>query len=120
MSSAASTIRFYSFYLFLMGAGMVLVPNLLLGILGFHPTSEIWIRVLGLFTFTVGIYYYHSARHEQIEFFRATTIGRLFFFLATVGLVFVFNQSVMLAAIGSIDLLGALWTYAAIKNYKSS
>jgi hypothetical protein len=119
MSLTASTIRFYSFYLFLMGAGMVLVPNLLLGILGFQPTSEIWIRVLGLFTFTVGIYYYHSSLHEQIEFFRATTIGRLFFFLATVGLVFAFNQSVMLAAIGSIDLLGALWTYAALKSDKS-
>lgn len=120
MSRSANTIRIYSFYLFLMGAGLIAVPNVLLGIMGFAPTQEIWIRLLGLFTFTVGIYYFHTARYELTEFFKVTVFGRLFFFVATVLFVFLFNQSIMLAAIGSVDLLGAAWTYFALTKDKST
>jgi hypothetical protein len=48
MSKIAFTIRVYSFYLFLMGLGMMLIPNLLLSLFGFAETTEIWIRMLGL------------------------------------------------------------------------
>jgi hypothetical protein len=116
MSRTAFSIRIYSFYLFLMGAGMIFIPNLLLGIFGFAETTEIWIRMLGLFTFTTGIYYFQSAAHEQTAFFKATIIGRLFFFLMTIAFVVVFKQSYMLGLIGSVDLAGALWTYSTIKN----
>ncbi len=116
MSKPAFTIRIYSFYLFLMGAGMILIPNILLGIFGFAETTEIWIKMLGLFTFTTGIYYFHSSSNEQTAFFKATVIGRLFFFAMTVVFVFIFNQSPMLALIGSVDLAGAIWTYLSFKN----
>jgi hypothetical protein len=91
MSSAALTIRVYSFYLFLMGVGMMFLPNLILPIFGFPVTTKIWIRMLGLFTCTTGIYYFHSAGHEQLAFFRSTVMGRLFFFVMTVIFVFVFQ-----------------------------
>lgn len=116
MHKTSLTIRVYSFYLFLMGAGMVFIPNTLLGIFQFAETKEIWIRMLGLFTFTTGIYYYYSSLHHQEEFYKATIVGRLFFFVMTVIFVFVFKQSYMLALIGSIDLLRALWTYSASKK----
>jgi hypothetical protein len=116
MSQVAKTIYFYSFYLFLMGLGMVFIPNTLLAVFGFENTTEIWIRMLGLFTFTTGIYYFHSARNEQTEFFKATITGRIFFFVITTVFVFVFKQNPMLAPIGSVDLLGALWTYFSFKK----
>ncbi len=116
MSQIAKTIYFYSFYLFVMGLGMVFIPNTLLGVFGFENTTEIWIRMLGLFTFTTGIYYFQSARNEQMEFFKATIIGRMFFFVVTSVFVLVFKQNPMLAAIGSVDLLGALWTYFSYKK----
>jgi hypothetical protein len=114
MDKAAFSIRMYSFYLFLMGAGMVFIPNFLLNIFGFAETTEIWIRMLGLFTFTTGIYYFYSSSHNQQAFYKATIVGRLFFFLITVVFVFVFHQSPMLALIGSVDLIGALWTFKTI------
>lgn len=116
MSRTATTIFVYSIYLFLMGLGMMLIPNTLLSLFGFEPTTEIWIRMLGLFTFTTGIYYAWSSRNAQTAFFRATVAGRLFFFLMTVVFVFAFNQSPMLALIGSVDLLGALWTLLTLKR----
>lgn len=116
MSKAALTIRYYSFYLFLMGVGMSAIPNVLLRSFSFQETTEIWIRMLGLFTFTAGIYYFISAANEQTGFFKATVIGRLFFFVVTVCFVFVFHQPFTLAAIGTVDLLGAFWTYTALQD----
>ncbi|WP_338814916.1 hypothetical protein V9L05_06945 [Bernardetia sp. Wsw4-3y2] len=120
MSKAALSIFVYSFYLFLMGLGMIIIPNILLGLFGFEPTHEVWIRMLGVFTFTTGIYYFQSSRNEQNAFFKATVIGRIFFFLATLALVFILNQSKMLILIASADLLGATWTGLALRTQKSN
>jgi len=116
MTKVAISIRFYSFYLFLMGAGMLLIPNILLNLLGFPTTTEIWIRMLGLFTFTTGIYYFYAAAHEQTAFFRATVAGRVFFFFATIAITLFFNQPLMLAGVGSMDLLGAIWTWKTLRT----
>ena len=116
MNKTSFSIRIYSFYLFLMGAGMMLIPNILLSIFQFAETKEIWIKMLGLFTFTTGIYYFYAAAHNQMAFYKATIFGRLFFFLMTIVFVFAFNQSYMLALIGSVDLIGALWTFTTLKS----
>ena len=116
MDKTSFSIRMYSFYLFLMGAVLVIAPNFLLHLFGFPATNEIWIRMLGIFTFTTGIYYFYSAAHQQISFYKATIFGRIFFFLMTIVFVIVFHTSPMLAAIGSVDLLGAIWTYLTFKS----
>ncbi len=118
MDKTAFSIRVYSFYLFAMGAALVCIPNLLLPILGFAPSTEIWIRMLGLFTFTTGIYYFYAAAHSQMAFYKATIAGRFFFFAMSFIFVFVFNQPFMLAGVGAVDLLGGLWTYSTL-NQKS-
>lgn len=115
-SKTAFSIRVYSFYLFTMGAALMAVPNLLLGLFGFPPTQEIWIRMLGLFTFTAGIYYFQASANEQTAFFKATVAGRIFFFMVTCIFTVLFKQPPMLALVGSIDLLGAAWTYFTIKK----
>jgi hypothetical protein len=109
MNKTAFSIRIYSFYLFLMGTGIIIIPNVLLGLFGFAETTEIRIKMLGLFTFTTGIYYFYAAVHNQMAFYKATIVGKLFFFLMIVVFVFTFNQSPMLALIGSVDLIGAIW-----------
>jgi len=101
-----------------MGLGMIALPNILLGLFGFEPTNEVWIRMLGIFTFTAGIHYFQSSQNEQTAFFKATVIGRIFFFVATIALVFILNQNKMLILIASADLLGAIWTGLALQNQK--
>jgi uncharacterized membrane protein len=101
-----------------MGLGMIIIPNLLLGFFGYPETKEIWIRMLGLLAFTTGIYYFHSSAHNQTAFYKATIIGRLFFFLMTIVFVFAFQQSPMLVLIGCFDLFGAFWTYLTFRNSK--
>ena len=111
MNNTAFSIRIYSYYLFLMGAALITIPNQILPLFNFAPTSEIWIKMLGLFTFTTGIYYFYAAANQQHAFYKATIVGRLFFFLMTVVFVIIFHQPFTLALIGSVDLIGGLWTY---------
>ena len=119
MSKAANTIIIYSFYLFIMGIGLIFLPHHLLAILGLPRTSDSWIQVLGIFTFTAGIYYFQSARHEQKAFFSATVFGRLFFFCALATLTIFEHLSRVFILIGSIDLIGAVWTWLALRRPKT-
>ena len=109
MTTTAKSIFYYSFYMMGMGLLLFFVPNLILGFFGFH-TTEVWVRILGLLAFCAGILYFHCARTNQTGFFRVTVPERVIFFLGIVALVVFLELSPMLAAIGSVDLLGAIWT----------
>ncbi len=54
MSRAAFTVKAFGVYLLLLGAALVFVPNLLLSLLGMPPTTEVWIRVVGVLVFNIG------------------------------------------------------------------
>lgn len=64
MSKAALTIRAFGYYLIVLGVALVTVPNLLLGVFLMPQTHEVWIRVVGVLVFNVGIYYLYAARCE--------------------------------------------------------
>ena len=116
MSSAAKSIMYFSFYPLGMGLSLFFIPNLILGIFGFEPANEIWVRVLGLLAFSVGIIYFYCARTEQIGFFRITVPERVVFFLGMVALVVFFHGNPMLILFGSVDLLGAIWAGLALRR----
>lgn len=110
MNATATSIFYYSFYMMGMGLGLFLLPNVLLGMFGFPPTTEIWVRMLGLLAFCTGMLYFYCARTDQTGFFRITVPERVIFFLGTVALVVFLGVTPLLAIIGSVDLLGAIWT----------
>jgi len=116
MSATAKSVFYYSFYMMGMGLGLFFIPNQLLGIFGLAPTTEIWVRVLGLLAFCAGILYYYCARRNQTGFFRVSVPERIIFFLGTVALVGFLHVTPLLAAIGSIDLLGAIWTGLTLRQ----
>ena len=115
MSTTARSIYYYSFYMMGMDAGLFLIPNLILGFFGFN-TTEVWVRILGLFAFCAGMLYFHCARTNQTGFFRVTVPERVIFFLGIIMLVVSLDLTPMLAAIGSVDLLGAIWTALALRR----
>ena len=110
MSPTAKSIFYYSFYMMGMGLGSFFIPNLILGLFGLAPTTEVWIRMLGLLAFCAGILYCYCARTNQTGFFRISVPERVIFFLGTVVLVVFMQFPPVLALIGSVDLLGAIWT----------
>lgn len=115
MSYPAKTVFGFGLYMLLLCVPLLFAPNLLLELLGFAPTSEVWVRVLGQLVLYLGVYYVLAARWEARRFMAATVPVRLsviVFFAAFVaaGLV-----PPMLLAMGVPDLIGGLWTWHALR-----
>jgi len=116
MTSTAKSVFYYSFYMMGMGLGLLFIPNLILGIFGFAPTNDIWIRILGLFAFCAGMLYFYCGRTNQTGFLRISVAERIVFFLGVVGIVLFLRVNPLLIAIGSVDLFGAIWTALTLRK----
>lgn len=120
MSSAAKSCFVFAFYIVGMGLALTFVPGVLLPILGFPAPQEIWVRVLGLLALALSYYYIDAARRETVTFFRATVLGRTFFGIGLIILGIVTPGALTLILLASVDLLGAAWTWYALRNSKAA
>jgi hypothetical protein len=116
MSAAAFTLKVFGLYLLGLGVALVLVPNMLLALFVMQQTNEVWIRVLGLLVFNIGVYYIYAARCEAREFFVASVYTRVLVLAGLTAFVWFGLAKPMLAVFGWIDFLGALWTWRALKK----
>ena len=81
MSKTAFTLKVFGIYLIILGIVLILVPNILLSIFGMPETSEVWIRVVGVLAFNIGVYYIFAAKSEAKPFFYASVYTRIFVFI---------------------------------------
>jgi len=116
MSAAARSVNIFGIYLQILGVTLLAAPNMLLGVFGLPPTTEVWIRVVGMLCVLLGTYYRVSAGAESKPFFVASVMARssvpVFF------LVFVLAGWVQwpLVLLGVVDVAGALWTWTALRG----
>ncbi len=118
MSRVTKSIFFFGIYVLLLGATLVVAPNVLLKIFNVPETSEVWIRVAGMLVFIIGYYYVRAAtdKKDMTNFFRWTIYARtsvLVFFTVFVLLNYV---KPILILFGVIDLAGAIWTAQALRS----
>jgi hypothetical protein len=112
MSRSALSARGFAVYVFIVGAALVVAPNVLLSIFRLAPTSEIWIRLLGAVAFNIGVFAWVGAQDSR--FLRATVYTRAGFFLAVTVFVVTGMAPATLIVFGMMDLLGATWTWWAL------
>lgn len=117
MSKAAQSMMVFGIYLIATAAVLVFTPNTLLQLLRVPPTTEPWIRVLGVVAGVLGAYYITAARQELIAFFRATVWGRGMFVVGLILLVLLSWAPPILLGFGLIDAASALWTRAALRAH---
>ena len=113
MSRAAFSSRVFATYLFVVGAALVFVPNVLLSVFGIPGTCEVWIRVIGVLAVNIGVYAWVAA--EDRRFLAASVYTRCVFFAAVTAFVLAGLASPMIVLFGVLDLLGALWTGVAMR-----
>ena len=114
--TAATTVRAFGAYLWLLGTLLLLVPALVLTPFGLAEPDDVWIRVVGVLVINIGSYYWFGARDEQPRFLLATVWARLFVLAAFIGFVVAGLAPPMLMAFGVVDALGALWTWWALRR----
>lgn len=116
MSYPAKTIFAFGCYLLLLGALLLLVPNMLLGLFRFAPTSEVWIHVVGMLVIFLGIYYFTAARSGLRPFIVWSVPVRASVILFFSAFVVAGLAPPILLLFGAVDLSGALWTRSALRK----
>jgi hypothetical protein len=120
MSKAATSVLVFGVYLALLGVTLVIVPNVLLGVFAMPATGEIWIRVVGVLVLCLAFYYTQAARRGLNDFLQWTVYVRCFVFVSFVVFVVLRLVQPTLALFGVIDLLGATWTFLALRRPQSA
>ena len=116
MSKAAFTIKAFGVYLILLGIIIVFVPNLLLTVFGIPKTTEVWVRVVGVLVFNIGIYYLYAAKCEAVAFFSASVYTRALVLISFVTFALLGLVSPMIILFGVADFSGGLWTFFALRS----
>lgn len=115
MSRAAFSAKVFAIYLFVLSPVLVFAPNFLLSMFRIIATTEVWIRIVGVLAFNIGVYVWVAARHENRPFLEASVHTRVLVFITFLVFALTRLASPMLVLFGVIDLCGGLWTYFALK-----
>ena len=116
MTKSARSLFFFALYLFGLGAILLVAPNWLLGLFDLPPTTEVWIRVVGMLTLFLGAYYVSAARANFLPIMELSVKVRIavpVFFAAFVALGW---AAPALLLFGGVDLAGAVWTYLTLRS----
>jgi hypothetical protein len=103
-------------YVFITALQLIFIPNTLLGMFGFEPTSEIWIKVFGVVLLSLAIVYYGIIKHGNADVVRFTVWSRLlvgagFTIMSITGIA-----PLTLILFAGIDVATAIWTWFELKN----
>lgn len=119
MSKPGFTVLVHGIYAFLSGLGLLLMPGPILKLLGFETAPDTWVRVFGLEVSVLGFYYLVSVSRDLTPIFRASIFGRLFFTVVLVIMVLLGVAGWNLVLLGVVDVVGAVWTLAALRSSPS-
>lgn len=120
MTKAAKTVFYFGFYLLGLGLILVFIPNVLLKLFLFEPASEVWIRVVGVLVFTIGMYYLQTAPTNNEVFLRATVYNRMRILGWFLLLVIMGWAPPMLIVFGAVDFAAAAWTLYELRKGRTA
>lgn len=116
MTAAAKSLYVFAIYLFILGVLLIITPNTLLSMFQIAETTEVWIRIAGVLTFSIGIYYFYMAPQNNTVFMVLTAYVRASIIIWFTLFVLMDWVSARIILFGVIDLLGALWTFMALRK----
>jgi hypothetical protein len=116
MTSAGKSVYYFGFYLLILGATLTGFPNLLLSTFQLPETNEIWVRVVGVLVFNIGLYYVFMAPTNNTLFYSISVYTRASILVWFVAFVLIGLAPAPLILFGAVDMAGALWTFAAMKR----
>ncbi len=103
-------------YVIITGLQLIFVPNLLLGMFGFEPTSEIWIKVLGIVILPLSAVYYAISKQGNAESLWATIVSRGFVGVGFILLALSGQAKLNLILFAGIDIATAVWTWLEMRK----
>jgi len=120
MTYPARTIFVFGLYLLGLGVVLVLAPNLLLSVFRIPPTSEIWVRIVGVLVLEFAACYIVAGQKNWEGFIAITIPLRCAVMVFFAAFVFLLNAPVAFLLFGATDLAFALWTWSATRKVGTS
>ena len=114
LRNAGLSVLLFGTYLIALGAILLLLPNLLLGVFGIPDTHEVWVRILGGVLMALGYLYVEGGRAVAEWFIRASVLSRAGVAAVLFGLVVLGEAPRVIALFAFVDLAAAMWTAYAL------
>ena len=115
MTKAARSVLVFGLYLVSLGVGLILIPNMLLSLFAVAHTNEIWIHVVGMLIFFLGVYYIAAARGNWTAFIALTVPVRASVIAFFGAFVILLGAPRALLLFGVVDLVFAIWTWSLLR-----
>ena len=116
MSQAAKSLYYFGYYLLLLGLVLIVYPNTLLSLFQMAETQEVWIRVLGIPVFNIGLIYIFMGPANNTLFNTLSVYTRASVLVWFIVFVLIGWAAPSLILFGVVDALGAAWTYTALRK----
>lgn len=116
MKTRFLSLMVQAIYVLLTGLQLIFVPNLLLGMFGLEPTTEIWIKVLGVVVLSLTLIYYGIIKHGNKEVIKITVWSRLFVGAGFILFAMTGIAPMALILFAGIDIATAIWTWFELKK----
>ncbi|HUR88645.1 MAG TPA: hypothetical protein VMZ74_06110 [Ramlibacter sp.] len=116
LSAPAKSLFVFAIYLLLLGALLVLAPNFVLGLFRIAPTSEVWIRVVGMLVLVIGTLDALGSIAELQVYIRWTVGVRVAVFVFLCAFAVTGLGPMVLILFGLVDFAGAMWTAWALRR----
>lgn len=115
MSPASRSMTVWTAYVSILGAALLVIPNVILCVFQIDETDEPWIRIVGILLISLGAYYWTAVRDEYTPMYLASVWVRWGIVVGLVVLAFATGPW-QLVLFASVDLLGGMWTYATLRR----
>lgn len=109
----------FGVYLSILGSLLVVAPNAPLRLLGFEPTEEHWVRVVGMLVLFLAYYYIQVARGKVTDPYLWTVYARATVIVFFTAFVLADLAPPVLVLFGVFDLSFAAWTWFALRSSKA-
>ena len=119
MSPATRSMVVWTVYVSVLGAVLLFIPNVLLSIFQIEGTDEVWIRIIGILLLGLGVYYWTAIRADFTDLYVMSVWVRWAIVITLIVLAFAVGPW-QLVLFASIDLLGGLWTFLALRTQAPS
>jgi hypothetical protein len=116
MTRAAKSVYYFGYYLLGLGLLVTFLPNLMLQTFFLAPTNEVYIRVVGVLVFNIGLYYLAGATSNSTPFFKMSVVTRCIVLGSFIAFVLVGLAQPALIPLGTVDFLGAIWTWWELRK----
>ena len=116
MRAPADTIVAFGVYLLVAGAGLMLVPQTLLGLIGVPAGDGLWVRFAGMLSAVLGVYYLLAARAGLVSFFAWTVWGRYAAAAFMLAVVLAGLAPANLLLLAAVDTATASWTWLSLRR----